>query len=83
MLSDMSESRDPAQYGNEKGVSVNHLLIKMINEILLSVDKTQPMTNLLFSAQWLTGSRRSTASVLYWVLNLSSETVSESLLYRY
>ena len=39
MLSDMSESRDPAQYGNEKGVSVNHYLIKMINEILLSVDK--------------------------------------------
>ena len=39
MLSDMSESRDPAQYGNEKGVSVNHYLIKMINEILLCVDK--------------------------------------------
>ena len=38
MISDMAELRDEAQYGNEKGVSVNHYLIKMINEILTSVD---------------------------------------------
>ena len=34
----MSKTRAPSQYGNEKGVSVNHYLIKMINEILVSVD---------------------------------------------
>ena len=39
MLSDMAKTRDPSQYGNEKGVSVNHYLINMINEILLCVDK--------------------------------------------
>ena len=39
MISDMKKSRDTSQYGNEKGVSVNHYLIKMINEILLSVDR--------------------------------------------
>ena len=39
LISDMSKSRDPSQYGNEKGVSVNHYLIKMINEILACVDK--------------------------------------------
>ena len=38
MLSDMKQTRDPSQYGNEKGVSVNHYLIKMIDEILRSVD---------------------------------------------
>ena len=38
MISDMDNTRDPSQYGNEKGVSVNHYLIKMINEILISVD---------------------------------------------
>ena len=38
MISDMAELRDEAQYGNEKGVSVNYYLIKMINEILTSVD---------------------------------------------
>ena len=30
---------DPSQYGNEKGVSLNHYLINIINEILLCVDK--------------------------------------------
>ena len=38
MLTDMKQTRDQSQYGNEKGVSVNHYLIKMIDEILRSVD---------------------------------------------
>ena len=38
---DISESgnKDNYQYGNEKGLSVNHYLINMINKILCSVDK--------------------------------------------
>ena len=36
---DMSEYRDLSQYGNEKGLSVNHYLIKTINKILFSVDR--------------------------------------------
>jgi hypothetical protein len=39
LISDMSYTRDPSQYGNEKGISVNHYLIRMINEILTSVDR--------------------------------------------
>ena len=39
LISDMAGTRDPSQYGNEKGISVNHYLINMINEILVSVDK--------------------------------------------
>ena len=35
----MSASRDPSQYGNMKGISVNHYLIKMIHEILFGLDK--------------------------------------------
>ena len=35
----MAVTRDPSQYGNEQGMSVNHYLIKMINEILVSVDR--------------------------------------------
>ena len=38
MISDMQGNRDPSQYGNEKGVSVNHYLIGFIDEILKSVD---------------------------------------------
>ena len=39
MISDMEELRDKSQHGNEKGVSVNHYLIKMIHEILTGVDR--------------------------------------------
>ena len=38
IIEDMSNKRDPSQFGNQKGVSVNHYLIKMIHEILSSVD---------------------------------------------
>ena len=38
MTEDMSESRDRCQYGNEKLLSINHYLIKMLNKILTSVD---------------------------------------------
>ena len=32
-------TKDKMQYGNEKGLSVNHYLIKMINKILIAVDQ--------------------------------------------
>ena len=32
-------TRDERQYGNEKGLSINHYLVKMIHKILQSVDK--------------------------------------------
>ena len=35
----MAEHRDKSQYGNEKGISVNNYLIKMIHKILTSVDR--------------------------------------------
>ena len=38
MIKDMQGNRDPSQYGNEKGVSVNHYLIGFIDQILKSVD---------------------------------------------
>ena len=39
MTKDMELKRDPHQYGNEKGLSVNHYLINLINKILTGVDK--------------------------------------------
>ena len=38
MVSDMKESMDKAQYGNCKGVSVQHYLMKMIHTILQKLD---------------------------------------------
>ena len=38
MISDMEEKLDPAQYGNQKGISIQHYLIKMIHRILTALD---------------------------------------------
>ena len=38
MINDMAASRDLAQYGNEKKLSAQHYLIKMLNRILTAVD---------------------------------------------
>jgi hypothetical protein len=39
MVEDMKPTRDKSQYGNEKGVSVQHYLIRMLNGILRATDK--------------------------------------------
>ena len=38
LIEDMGPSRDNAQYGNEKNVSAQHYLIKMLHRILTAVD---------------------------------------------
>ena len=38
MIDDMKISRDPSQYGNSKGVSTQHYLIKMVDRILSILD---------------------------------------------
>ena len=38
IIEDMAPLRDPAQYGNEKKASIQHYLIKMLHEILKTVD---------------------------------------------
>ena len=38
MISDMDASMDPAQFGNQKGTSIQHYLIKMIHRILTVLD---------------------------------------------
>ena len=39
VINDMEPTRDPSQYGNEKKVSAQHYLIKMLNRILTAVDR--------------------------------------------
>ena len=38
MVIDMKEKSDPSQFGNEKGTSGDHYLVKMIHKILTAVD---------------------------------------------
>ena len=39
MVSDMKTTKDSAQYGNQKSVSIQHYLVKMIHTILTAVDR--------------------------------------------
>ena len=39
IISDMKSKMDPSQYANQKGVSVDHYLIKMLDKILVELDK--------------------------------------------
>ena len=39
IISDLKTTRDKSQYGNEKGLSVNHYLINLIHEIVTNLDK--------------------------------------------
>ena len=38
MISDMKPKMDPQQYGNQKGISIQHYLIEMIHRILTALD---------------------------------------------
>ena len=38
MASDMAKKMDPSQYGNQKGMSIQHYLINMIHRILTVLD---------------------------------------------
>ena len=39
VLADMESSRDVSQYGNQKSVSTQHCLVKMLHRIVTSIDK--------------------------------------------
>ena len=67
MMDDMSASRDESQYGNEKGVSVNHYLIKMIHEILLAVDKNSEKEK--FAVFCAMVDKHSTGNVRNWAFS--------------
>ena len=47
MISDMKPNMDKQQYGNQKGISIQHYLIEMINRILTALDGNSRATHLL------------------------------------
>ena len=55
VISDMKESRDVSQYGNEKHISNQHYLIKMLNRILTAIDhksKSETFAVILNMVDW-------------------------------
>ena len=41
MISDMQSTLDPAQYGNQRGISIQHYLVKMLHRILTVLDNNK------------------------------------------
>ena len=41
MISDMASKMDPAQFGNQRGMSIQHYLIQMIHRILTALDNNK------------------------------------------
>ena len=39
IISDMSSSLDPSQYGNQKNISIQHYLVRLLNRIVSNVDR--------------------------------------------
>ena len=39
IVSDMKDHMDPTQFGNKKGVSIQHYLVKMLDRIISALDK--------------------------------------------
>ena len=39
VIADMSEKLDPSQFGNQKHISIQHYLVRLLNRILSNVDK--------------------------------------------
>ena len=62
IISDMSDPIDPAQYGNQRGVSIQHYLINMIHKILTALD---------------TNSRRKNFCCMYSVINIEGNKVND------
>ena len=43
IISDMKQNLDPSQYANQKGISIQHYLIKFLDRILLALDKKRKL----------------------------------------
>ena len=41
IVKDMKENFDPAQYGNQKGLSIQHYFMNMIHRIITSLDNNR------------------------------------------
>ena len=48
IVSDMEAKLDPAQFGNQKGISIQHYLIQMVHRILSVLDNNSKVISLLW-----------------------------------
>ena len=65
VISDMSTKLDPSQYGNQKHTSIQHYLVRLLNQILSNVDRnSKGEVNAVLCM--LTGNKHTQDSVTLW-----------------
>ena len=52
IITDMKSKIDPSQYANQKGLSINHYLIRLIDRILEALDKNESCAVLATMVDW-------------------------------
>ena len=52
IIYDMKHNLDPSQYANQKGISIQHYLIKLIDRILLALDKQESCAVIATLVDW-------------------------------
>ena len=83
MVEDMKTVRDPSQYGNLKGVSTQHYLIKMVDRILTVLDSNNQQEDNAVIVQLVDGHKPLIDSVQNLGSNPSSKMELESPSYQF
>ena len=68
----MSESVDPSQYGNQKGVSIQHYLINMVHNLKQQVPSDIPVHNQYIPAEQLESQK--------WLNTINDWTLKQKML---
>ena len=76
MISDMKKNIDSSQYNNQKGLSIKHYIVKMIDRILGALDRNSKGESYAVLAT-------SQGSVQNWGLNHSLLMMQDLHLYHY
>ena len=53
IIQDMAPNMDPSQYGNVKGLSIQHYLVKFVNKILTILDSNNDLEKNAVIAQFI------------------------------
>ena len=51
-ISDMKKKLDPSQYGNQKGISIQHYLVKLVDKILEAIESNKSVAVLATLVDW-------------------------------
>ena len=64
LIDDMKQKLDSSQYANQKGLSINHYLVKLVDRVLCALDGSTKGETHAVIASFIDWSKRSTGKIL-------------------